>query len=430
LTLAWPAVDGAAGYHVTLSPAIAAADLTAATPAPLDDLDLPAGVTRYQREGLPAGRYVAHLAAIDATGLTSAPAPALELIVGDLAAYPPGAAAPLTALPVDPAGRPLLALGSRLVGPGPCALGPGERADEARATQLGLAQLRCTAFGLVAAEVAVTIAPVELTVIDPVPLPAERPTRLRLRVTSTAPLGRELTLSSDGARLADVARTDDGFTAEVTPARLQDRGLATLALSSGDILLGEVTLSRAAPPPRQIAPATREVAWFALDLGGHLGVLALPAAGAGALGLGASPDLRHALSSGPTLGASAALFPTRRVGLGLELTGVAAGYADAIGTAGIVVGRAHLIVRALDDDRFGLRLLAGADALALTSTAAGSHRGVDGALHWGAAFTVALDRRLAVAVEALHTVAPARDGGYASAVGLQLAVTTRLGRLD
>jgi hypothetical protein len=399
--VAWAPVTRAARYRATWSDG---------NGGPVDVLELPAATTAYERPNVRPGHYQLEVVAIDEAAAESVPAmDPLEVVAID--GTPPGADASSPT-----ASTTAFAVGTRFSAPGfQCALDGGAPAASVAATAAGKTTLRCARDGRVV-EVGVIIAPVLVATTAP-PLPIGQTTQVHVTVASVAALGDKLEVSASGADIGDPGRTSMGITVPVTPRR----ATITLAISAGDVELGKVELATIAPGK----PVT-ESAWFALELGGQLGAL-LPSA---ATYLGRPRDPHDSLAGGPTFGGRAGLFVVPRLGLETELALATPGYTNRAGSSAVAILRGQLAARVVEDHLYGLRLLAGGEALDVLVQRGTSRRGAQGAVHYGTAFTIETRRDVWLRLEALHVLTTAQDGGYASCFELSVGVVTRLGRRD
>ncbi len=96
----------------------------------------------------------------------------------------------------------------------------------------------------------------------------------------------------------------------------------------------------------------------------------------------------------------------------------------------MLVSRAHVAARIVEDRDYGLRVLAGVDVLAQLVERGTSRRVATGGVHYGAAFTIETRRDMWLRLEALHVILPGQDAGYAHCFELQFGVMTRFGRRD
>lgn len=405
--LAWTPATNVARYRARWSDGAA-----------LVDVELPGTASAFERAVATPGRHQLSVVAIDADGRESVPVDVAVDVV-TITAIVPGGDAPAGAMPTA------FAVGTRFGSPGlACRLGEAAAAKEAVAHATGAMLLACGGgTGEPRAEVGVVIAPV--VVAGPTePLVRGRERRVHVTVASVAPLGEKLELEALGeVDLGDAERTEHGFDVAITA-----RGPGSLVVRSAGIELGRVELAVAepAPPP----PAGHAPDWYALDVGGQIGTFIPPDFGGSALGLGRPREPGDALASAPLAGGRVGVFPTRQVGVEAEASLALPGYQDRAGHAPVVIARAQLAVRLVDERRYGLRAVGGADLLALLGEAGTSQRDAAGGVHYGAAFTVETRPNLWLRLQALHVMTPSRDAGYAHCAELQLAVVTRLGRAD
>lgn len=401
ISIGWPALEGVARYRARWTDADAVVDV-----------ELPGTATAFEREESTPGRHLLSVVAIDAAGRES-PASEVAIDVVTISALAPGADAP-----ADPITR-AFAVGTRFSSPGmTCQLD---------AQEPGTRMLRCAAESGLWVEVPVVIAPV---IVDGPhrPLVRGRPMRIHITVASVAPLGDQLGLEpTGGVDLSEIDRTETGFAVRVTPQL--GAAAAGLVVRASGVELGraDLALTDARPASRPLAAPPR---WFALDLGFHTGALVLPGLGRDAIALGEPTEADQTLTTAPLLGAHVGWFPSRYAGIEVAAALAAPQYVNLPGLAAMIVSRAQLAARIVDDGPYGLRLLAGADLLALLNRRGTSERDIAGGVHYGAAFSIQARESAWIRFEALHVMTPAMDAGYAHAVQLSLGVVTRFGRRD
>jgi hypothetical protein len=397
--LTWPAMPGVARYRARWTQSGA-----------LIDIELAGTATAFEREVSSAGHHQLTVVAIDAAGRESPPVEVGVDIVA-VAAIAPGFDEPL-------AGNvPAFALGARFRSAGlTCTLGDAPAGPEAVAQKPGAATLRCSVQGGPRIELPVVIAPV---IVEGPKRPLVRgvATKVHLTVASVARIGEHLDVEAADADLGPVRRTEHGLEVAVTP---RDGAVASSLVvrarrAAGEPggpgpVVGRVELVVADPPPPPPPPPER-TAWFALDLGYHVGVIA-PTGDRPAIG-----DSAREIIHRPLGGVRVGLFPTRRVGLETELALAAPDYRPAQKTW-VVAARAQVAARVLDG-AVGLTLVGGAGVLSTS-----------GAVHYGGAFTFETRRNLWLRLEVLHVMTVARDAGYAHCLEVQLGLVTRLGRRD
>jgi hypothetical protein len=399
VSVVWPAIENVSRYRARWTDAGAVVDIELSG-------------TAFEREESTPGRHELSVVAIDAAGRESAPAKVAIDVVA-VSALAPGADAPV--YPV----RNAFAIGTRFTSPGmTCQLD---------AQELGARIVRCAAESGPRVEVPVVIVPV---IVDGPHRPLVRGHAMRIHITvaSVAHVGERLVLESTGAvDLGETERTETGLTVTVTPSA--SATVAGLVVRASGVELGrvELELTDAPPPPRPVATSSQ---WFALDLGIHAGSLVLPGLGGDAIALGGPTTAEHALTTAPLLGGHVGWFPSRYAGLEVAAALATPTYAGQAGRAAVIVSRAQLAARVVDDGPYGLRLLGGVDLLALLHERRTSSRDVAGGVHYGAAFTIHARSAASVRIEALHVMTPAMDAGYAHAVQLTLGLVTRLGRQD
>lgn len=408
VTLAWKAVPGASAIRVRWNDG-----------AQQTEVELPGTATTFERAEPRPGAHRVQLVAI-ANELESPPVE-LTIDVVKITAVAPGAD---SATPNDLAA---FAVGARFSSPGlRCSFGGREPAVELTVTDPGAFVLRCARDQL-AVEVPVVIAPV-IVAADVAPIQRKRPTKIHVSVASVAPIGDLLSVDPIGdLDIDEVERTTAGLDITVTAGTSCDQ--TGVVVRSGDVELGRVTfdLLDAPPPP---APVITHSEWAAFDLGAHVGALSMPQYGDSANALGHPADPDDTIGSGPLAGLRLGIFPTRRIGLEFEAAVATTSYVGRLGVAAVLITRAQLAARIVEEGRFGLRGVAGGDIFTLLTDAGTSQSGSIGALHYGAAFSVETRRAVSVRFQALHVITSAQDAGYAHAVELQVGVVTRLGRFD
>jgi hypothetical protein len=391
IRVAWNPVAGAVRYRATWQ----GVDREVATPA----LEL--------NETTPGPRPLS-VVAIDADG-RAGPAATILLDVVPIAAIAPGA--------TESAQAPAYAIGTRFSSPGAsCALDTDAKVPEIQARVAGRTWLTCGAY-----TGPVIIAPV-VVASEAEPLVRETATTIHVTVASVAPLGDRLDIEAVGEiDLGEAQRTAGGFDLTVTPrAKATSVGLRIVA---GELPIGTIDLplsNRIATPAVPPAPEHR---WLAVDAGLLAGLFVPQSTGVAATNLGHPMTAGDAIATGGSIAAQLGIFPIPRAGLEAQLAIMPAGHASASGTAVIVAERLQLAIRAVEDGRYGLRVLVGADLLT-------QHGATDGGIHYGAAFTLGLARDLALRVEAMHLITSSRDASYASSLLAQVGVVMRFGRRD
>lgn len=416
IKIAWPARADVSQFRARWSEAGARVDL-----------DLPGTATAFERPDATPGHHELAVVAIDEHGTESAPAEVAIDVVA-ITATPPGGN------PAHPAPGPAFAVGSKFTSPGlACQLGGAPAASEAVATALGATKLSCGGEpGQPRVEVAVVIAPV-MVAGPTLPIVRETPTRVHITLGSVAPIGDRLQVEAIGdLQLGEAERSASGIDVPVTAlAGATNAGLVICADAEGlsrGIELGRIELAIIDRAPPQ--PAEPRLEWFALDVGGQIGTLVVPSVGRDANALGTPSDAADTLTTAPLFGARAGFFPTRRAGIESELSLALPGYLGHPGLSFVASARAQLAIRVLEDGRYGLRLVGGAGGLGVLASNQTSRRTINGAVHWGAAFTVEMRADLWLRIEALHVITSAQDAGFAHCVELQLGLVTRLGRRD
>lgn len=409
VAVAWRAVAGATHYRVSWK-----------------DVEHDVTATAFESVEAIAGRHALSIVALDKAGHASA-ATTVQIDIIAITAIAPGA--------TTSAAAPAFAIGTRFASPGrPCSLDPSTPPSGTAARPAHELELQVHTAGrpwLACGEVSVPIivAPVLVAMEDRAPLPREAPTPLHVTVASVAPLGDRLDIEAIGELdLAEAQRTRGGFDVTVTPrANATSVGLRVMA---GALELGRVTVPIAERALAVVVPPTPAPAWFALDVGALAGIFAPPSVGGSASHLGHPTAAADVLATGGSLAGHVGFFPMRDVGLETQVAYVATGYAANGGTSSLLVERIQLAFRAVDDHRYGLRLLLGGDILTELAHRGTSRRATDGGLHYGAAFTIGVTRDLWVRVEAMHMISTAVDASYASSFIAQVGVVTRFGRRD
>ena len=410
VAVAWTAVPGAVKYRAkwTTGAAVTSAEIT--EPA-------------FQRPEKIAGPHVLTVTAIDAAGLESPPGD-LAIDVVTIDAFAPGAGGAPTPPPVT-----AFAIGAKFSSPGlRCQLGPSEVALEVVAKVAGAYRLRCGGEnGLPMVEVPVVISPVIITA-DLAPIARDAQTKIHVTVASVGAIGEYLEVAAIGdLDLAPAERVTGGLDIPVTPGTTAVSG--GLIIRASAIELGRVALDLVDPPAPYVPPVP-EADWGGVDLGAHAGAFLPPDVGTGATAIGHPLDPNDVISGGPLFGIRFGLFPTRRVGIEIESEVATSSYANRLGVAAIMINRGQLAARLVEEGRFGLRAVVGADLLTTLNEAGTSKVGTLGGLHYGAAFSIETRPGVSVRVEALHVITVAQDAGYAHCLELQIGVVTRLGRRD
>lgn len=409
IRLTWPPVPDAVRIHARWT--------DAGQPV---EIDLPGSATAFERSEPTPGHHSLSVVAIDAQGIASEPTEVAIDVVA-IAATPPGGEV------AGPRRGPGFAVGSTFASPGlACRLGGGPAADLAIATVIGATTLTCGGEpGQPRVDVPLVIAPV--IVVGPSrPIARETPTRIHITVASPAPIGERLDLEPFGdLSFDDAVRSASGLDVRVT-ARPGARA-AGLAIRAGAVELGRVEIGLVDRPP---AAEPAQVRWFALDLGGQLGALVLPSAGASATAIGTPTAAADSLTSGPVLGGRIGLFPIAHAGIESEVALALPGFHGRSGVTSVAWARSQIATRVLEEGRYGLRLVAGGGILAVLAGKETSKRSIAGEAHWGAAFTIEARTDLWVRFQALDVITTARDAGFAHCLEIQLGVVTRLGRRD
>lgn len=407
--IAWSPVPGAVRYRARWTDSTHPIDLV--LPAPV-----------LERTETQPGQHRVTIVSVDELGVESQPAE-LTLEVVTIEATRAGSETP------EPTDSTVFAQGARFSSPGlRCRIGGGPLATEAIATTPGAMLVRCGGEpGQPSAEVPVVITPVIISA-QTAPLRRGTPTKIHVSVASTAPLGDRLEVEVLGdLKLGDIKRTRGGIDVVIT-AGDDDAEETGLILRASSVELGRLRLVTIDPPPIVMAPA--EPDWFAIDLGGYIGAITTPQIGDDALVLGEPLDSDDALASGPLAGLRLGVFPTRRVGLEVELGLATPSYVGRLGVAALLITRGQIATRIVEEGRFGLRALVGGGMLALLSETGTSRAGSVGSLHYGGAFSVETRRYVSVRLQALHVITVARDAGYAHCLEVTIGVVTRLGRRD
>jgi len=418
--VAWSQVVGAVRYHATWTdPRGRVTDVETTTGA-------------FERNGVAPGHYTLAVGAVDVGGNRGAPTAPYAIDVVEVRAVPPGG---------DSATGPTrgaYAIGTTFFAPGlhcdlaSTASGPmpnGLPSNELRAASAGAFHLRCAnGNGAVVTDSEVVIAPVLVDAAG-AHVARDRTTLVHITLASVAAIGDSLQVTGlGGLDLGQAHRTEDGFDVPVTVAA--DARRAELAVSAAGVELGRVELPLEEPGRDAPAAIADRPAWWAADLGGQIGAFLPASSGRRAPAFGSPIDPRDAVTSGPLFGPRLGIFPTPRVGLELEASIVTAGYEGKGGVASLLVTRAQVAARVFDRGSFGARVVAGAGAIATLHDFDSSHAGESGEVHYGAALTLETRQNLWLRLQGLDVITTAENGGYAHSVELQLAVVTRLGRVD
>jgi hypothetical protein len=410
--IAWSPVAGAARYRAFWD-----GDQNA-------PIELPSNTTVLERAEYRGGMHAIKVIAIDDKGNESEAADvSVEIVV--IEAVSPG---------FDhsaPTANPAYAIGSRFRSAGMTCTLDGQSAANGGwlvATQTGAFKLRCTSPASQAtAEVPVIITPVVLTA-DTAPIQVGTRTEVHITLASVAPVGENITVTAIGPLdLGKPERVDGGLDVRVTPR--MNTGTGILLVHAGDTELGRITLD-IVDSPRTPEPELVETRWAAFDVGGFVGSFTVPHDGMGASLLGKPTDPHDTIANGAIFGARLGCFPTRRLGFETEVGVVTAAYANQDGIAPILITRPQIAIRAVEDERFGLRVLAGADLMSVLDDRNTSSVSTIGGVHYGAAFTIETRARMSVRLQALHIITRAQDAGYASCFEVGIGITARLGRRD
>lgn len=410
IAVSWAPVPGAVKYRAKWTAGTDVAEVELAEPT-------------FSHAEKVAGPHVLTVTAIDAAGVEGEPS-ALALEVVTIDAFAPGARGEPPAAPGTAFG-----VGAKFRSPGlRCQLGTGEVGLEVVAKVPGALRLRCGGEpGQPLAEVPVVITPV-LVSAELAPIARDRQTRLHLTIASAGAIGEYLDVAAIGdLDLGAAVRVPGGIDIPVTPG--PRAGAAGLLVRASDVELGRVALDLVDPPAPYVQPPP-ESDWVAVDLGVQAGAFVAPDVGSDATAIGHPIDPGDAVSGGPAFGLRFGLFPTRRVGIEIETELATSSYADRLGIAAILINRAQLAARLVEDGRFGLRTLVGGDLLTTLNEAGTNKVGTLGGLHYGAAFSIETRPGVSVRLQALHVITVAQDAGYAHCLELQIGVVTRLGRRD
>lgn len=406
--ITWEPVAGAARYRVRWPDAAHTLDLMLTTPA-------------LERTEWRAGQHRVAIYAVDEQGLESPPVE-LTVEVVAIAATRAGSEEP------EWTDSSAFAVGARFSSPGlHCRIGGGAPSESVVATLPGATTIRCGGeAGQPTAEIPVVITPVVVSA-QTAPLRRGTPTKIHVSVASTASLGDRLEVEAVGdLALGDIKRTRGGIDVVITAG--DDDEDAGLIVRASSVELGRLRLMVVDAPPTVMAPAKPD--WFALDIGAYIGAITTPQFGDDALILGDPLDPDDGLASGPLAGLRLGGFPTRRVGLELEVGLAASSYVNRLGVAALLITRGQIAARIAEEGRFGLRALVGGGLLALLSENGTSRPGTVGSIHYGGAFSVETRRNVSVRFQALHVISVARDAGYAHCIEVTIGVVTRLGRRD
>lgn len=323
-----------------------------------------------------------------------------------------------------------LAVGSEVAsGDRECRVGDGA----AVATTPGAMTVVCGGTrGQPRTEIPVIVAPV-VVAAELRPIEVAVPTLVHITVASVATLGADLRVAASDPNLVlkGLTRTPRGLDMTVVAAAEGPYAIAVTTPAGVELGRVDAEVVAAGRPHTETRTLGEVVDWRAVDIGALLGFFAPPSLdGASNATIGHPKTPGDAVGWGPELGLRLGLFPTRRVGLELEGALATTGYVEQPGVSAVLVSRAQLAVRAIEDGAYGLRIVAGADLLAELVDRGSSHRGATGGVHYGAAFTIEAHRDAWLRFEALHVILPSGTGGYASCFEAQLGVVTRLGRRD
>jgi len=410
IRIAWTPVEGATRYRAAWSD-------EAGTRV---NVEVPGTSTVFERTAI-AGHHELTITAVDATGRESAPASIGVDVVGVVAI------APGDDEPTEPASGRVFAVGTRFSSPGlTCQLGDAPRAPEVIAPRPGQSLLVCGGEpGQPRLEAPLVIAPV-IVASQASPLRVGTPTIVHVALASAADLGAELDVVSEapGFEIDAIERTDGGLQVTITATAV---ATGFVHVASHAVVLGRFEVTAIAAPPPAI-PDTVRSRWFALELGAYSGVL-VPGLSTPS-NIGHPTDRGDAVGWGPMFGGRVGVFPTRRIGLELEAALAPTGYEERPGVAAVLAARVQLVGRVVEDQRYGLRLVAGADLLAQLVERGTSQHGVTGGVHYGAAFSIEIAPRSYIRLAALHVIMPALDFTYAHGFELQFGVSKRFGRVD
>jgi len=406
--IAWTPVAGAVRYRARWTDATRPIDIMLTTPV-------------LERTELRTGQHHVAIYAVDEQGVEGTPAE-LSVEVVAVAAVRSGSEEP------EGSDAAVFAVGARFSSPGlRCRVGPGDPAKDVIAATPGAALLRCGGeAGQPSAEVPVVITPVIISA-NTAPLRRGTPTKIHVSVASAAPVGDRIEVEAVGdLSLGDITRTRGGIDVVITAGDGHED--AGLILRASSVELGRLRLAVIEPPEVVFAPPAED--WYAVDLGGYFGAITTPQIGDDALLLGEPLDPNDSLASGPLLGLRIGLFPTRRVGVELEVGVATPSYTGRLGVAALMISRGQIAARIAEEGRFGLRGLVGGGLLALLSESGTSQAGTLGSVHYGGAFSIETRRNVSVRLQALHVISVARDAGYAHCLELTIGVVARLGRRD
>lgn len=443
----------ATAYHV---------EIDGPTHAVVLSTELPASTTSITLHGVPAGRYRARVAALDAERAEGRPSPELALEVIEVAMWAPGATAPP---PVDPdADAPALAPPGTSTPPPPlvvaqgtglgghtltCATsihGVGASGSPLVLSLPGKASIACTTVdGVLVASFPVEIVPVTAsTPIGSGAIVVERGSHqdIAISLDSKVPLGAQWRVEpGPGLTCEGFATREQGVTIKVAvdgtaPKRstlhvLDDRTgsrVATLTVIVSNPRPPKPTPPRVvdATPPPVLAVRTRP----RVSAGAFAGWTAFPHGMESGLELGDAPVTAYQVDSGAGAGMRGALWLWREIFVELEAglwpTGFLAADEPAWITSGHAVAGYQLADRA--DLGVGARVVAGGGAYALLGDAAYAEADVDPDLTWGVTGTLRLSRELTLRADGRHRIAPDRaDAGvtdvFEATIGIEAVVT-------
>jgi hypothetical protein len=381
----------------------------------------------FQKESVHAGHYTLTVSAMDAAGMEGALSQQLAFEIADVAAVPPGKAAP------EPPTRGAYAVGTVFSVPGlTCTLGgqtlakqTKEDATKVRATGAGLGELHCG--DKISAPV--VIAPVTLGNKEE-PLPRGETTTVHVTIGSVATVGDQIdVVGIGGAKPAGPAKRT-AFGLDVPLAIAPDAEAAAIALSSSGLELGRTGFDlydRAAPPPPPPPPGS---AAGAFDLAFAAGAFVPTASGMD----GASPDIGHptkpadVVGTGVSFGPRFGLYLVPRVGIEAQASFITMPVSDQ--RIGAFAARGQIAIRALESPYIGARLILGAGSISVLEGARTVTPNTSGEVHYGLAVAVVTTPGVSLRADVLDVMTTSIDRGYAHNLELELAVVARFGRRD
>jgi hypothetical protein len=245
----WQPVAGARLYRIEIARRSSGRDLAAA-------VEVPAEVTRFSLQGLPAGTYFVRLATIDGDLFESRPSPPVEIHVEDTTVNGPDGA-PATFPAIDPLAdaAPLaLAPGTRIALPDGvrCSDG-GPDVTSSLAVRHG-AMASCTdASGAAVGLPAYAVPALDIALSTP-SLESGRTSSVTLRAADGSPLPEGATLRGRGVRLENVHADGGALVADATPDEGASAASIDVLAADGSTVLATTVVTLIAPPPARVEP--------------------------------------------------------------------------------------------------------------------------------------------------------------------------------